>query len=141
MIATEGTGSLYRFGPFVFDGATGELRKDGVRIPLQPKPQQMLQMLLENPGGVLTREELCRRLWGDDTFVDFESGLNTTANRLRLRLGDSAERPRYVETLPRTATGLSRRWSALPPRQRPSPRCLHRRRWRTGPAGCGPLWR
>ena len=80
----------------------GELRKQGVRLQLQPKPFQMLAILLERPGEVVTRDELRRRLWDGDTFVDYESGLNTAANRLRLKLGDSAETPRYIETLART---------------------------------------
>jgi DNA-binding winged helix-turn-helix (wHTH) protein len=92
---------VFRFGPFEFDGDSGELRKQGIRIQLQPKAQQLLAVLLENPGTVITREELHQRLWDDGTFVDFESGLNTTANRLRIKLGDSASNPRYVETLPR----------------------------------------
>ncbi len=93
---------MVRFGVFELDLEAGELRKQGIKIRLQPKPLQMLQILLERPGEVVTRNELCQRLWGDETFVDFESGLNTAANRLRLKLGDSAESPRYVETLART---------------------------------------
>jgi len=92
---------MFRFGPFEFDRESGELRKHGVRIQLQPKVQQLLAILLESPGNIITRDELRQRLWEDGTFVDFESGLNTTANRLRIRLGDSASNPRYVETLPR----------------------------------------
>src|SRR5262249_36290866 len=80
---------------------TGELRKNGIKIKLQGKPVQLLQALLEKPGEVLTREELQKRLWPGDTVVDFESGLNTAANRLRLALGDSAEHPHYIETLSR----------------------------------------
>src|SRR5262249_22466212 len=76
----------------------GELRKHGTRIRLQPKPMQVLCALLERPGEIVTRDELKARLWPDDTFVDFESGLNTAVNRLRLALGDSAEHPRYIET-------------------------------------------
>src|SRR5215831_9153672 len=91
-----------RFGVFELDLDAGELRKQGVRIQLQPKPLQMLAILLERPGEIVTREELRRRLWDDDTFVDYESGLNTAANRLRLKLGDSAETPRYVETMARS---------------------------------------
>ena len=91
-----------RFGPFEFDGASGELRKQGIRIRLQPRPVAILRTLLEEPGGVVTREELRRRLWPEDTFVDFESGDNTAVNRLRLALGDSADHPRYIETLSRT---------------------------------------
>jgi DNA-binding winged helix-turn-helix (wHTH) protein len=93
---------VLRFGTFELNAATGELRKHGVRRPLQGKPFQILQALLETPGRVVTREELRQRLWPSDVYVDFESGLNTAANRLRIALGDSAESPRYVETLART---------------------------------------
>lgn len=89
------------FGPFALDLETGELRRDGVRIRLQNQPFQILKKLVEHPGRVVTREDLRHHLWPEDTFVDFESGLNTAANRLRLALSDSAESPRYVETLPR----------------------------------------
>jgi DNA-binding winged helix-turn-helix (wHTH) protein/Tol biopolymer transport system component len=89
------------FGPFALDLETGELRRDGVRIRLQNQPFQILKKLVEHPGRVVTREDLRHHLWPEDTFVDFESGLNTAANRLRLALSDSAESPKYVETLPR----------------------------------------
>lgn len=92
---------VYRFGVFEVDGRSGEIRKRGVRQHLQGKPFQVLLALLERPGEVVTREELQRRLWSSDVFVDFENGLNTAINRLRLTLGDSAEHPRYVETLAR----------------------------------------
>jgi DNA-binding winged helix-turn-helix (wHTH) protein/Tol biopolymer transport system component len=87
---------------FELDLEAGELRKQGVKLQLQPKPLQMLEILLERPGEVVSRQELCQRLWGDETFVDFDSGLNTAANRLRLKLGDSAESPRYIETVARS---------------------------------------
>src|SRR6266446_4102386 len=93
---------LVQFGPFEVNLQTGELRKQGIRIRLQPKPWQVLRTLLENPGSVVTREELRSRLWPEDTFIDFESGVNTAINRLRLALSDSADHPRYVETLSRT---------------------------------------
>lgn len=93
---------VYRFGVFDVDSRSGELRKRGVRQHLQGKPLQVLLALLERPGEVVTREELQRRLWSSDVFVDFENGLNTAINRLRLTLGDSADHPRYVETLART---------------------------------------
>jgi len=80
---------------------TGELRKHGIRVKIQAKPLAVLRALLERPGEVVTRDELRDHLWPADTFVDFESGLNTAANRLRLGLGDSADAPRFVETLPR----------------------------------------
>jgi eukaryotic-like serine/threonine-protein kinase len=90
-----------QFGAFEVKLDTGELRKSGIRINLQGKPFQILQALLERPGEVVTREELQNRLWPGDSMVDFESGLNTAANRLRLALGDSAENPRFVETVAR----------------------------------------
>src|SRR5438132_14041822 len=92
---------LIRFGVYELKKDTGELRKQGVKVRLQGKPVQLLQALLERPGELVTREELQKRLWPGDTVVDFESGLNTAANRLRLALGDSADRPHYVETLSR----------------------------------------
>lgn len=98
----SGTQELVQFGVFELNMQTGELRKSGVRIRLQGKPFQILQALLERPGEVVTRDELRKRLWPADTFVDFESGLNTAANRLRLTLGDSAESPLYIQTLSRT---------------------------------------
>jgi len=90
-----------RFGPFEIDLRAGELRKHGVRIRLQPQPFQVLRMLVERPGEVVTREELRQALWSGDTFVDFDRGLNNAINRLRETLCDSAEGSRFVETLPR----------------------------------------
>jgi DNA-binding winged helix-turn-helix (wHTH) protein/WD40 repeat protein len=98
----ERNGRVLQFGAFELKTGTGEIRKHGTRIRLQGRPLHLLQALLERPGGVVTREELRDRLWAADTFVDFESGLNTAVNRLRLALGDSADRPRYVETLARS---------------------------------------
>jgi len=94
-------GSIIRFGAFEFRPGPGELRKYGIRIRLPGKPLQLLQALLERPGEVVSRDELRDRLWAADTFVDFESGLNSAVNRLRLALGDSAEHPRYIGTLAR----------------------------------------
>jgi len=90
-----------RFGSFEMDLRAGELRKHGVRIRLQTQPFQILGRLLERPGEVVTREELRHALWPEDTFVDFDHGLNNAINRLRETLGDSAESPRFLETLPR----------------------------------------
>jgi eukaryotic-like serine/threonine-protein kinase len=90
-----------RFGPFQLSMETGELRKHGVRVRLQHRPFQILAALVESPGRLVTRDELRHRLWSADVFVDFESGLNTAVNRLRLALGDSAESPVYIETLSR----------------------------------------
>ena len=92
---------LVQFGAFELDLDTGELRKHGLKVKLQGKPFQILNALLERPGEVVTRDQLRGRLWPADTFVDFESGLNTAANRLRITLGDSADHPHYVETLAR----------------------------------------
>ncbi len=90
-----------RFGTFEADFGTRELRKGGVRIKLQGQPFEVLAMLLERPGEVVPREELRQRLWSNDTFVDFDAGVNTAINRLREALGDSAENPRFIETVPR----------------------------------------
>jgi cholera toxin transcriptional activator len=91
----------YRFGVFEADTVTGELRRKGVRVKLHSQPFQILFMLLERPGEMLTREEICRELWPDGTFVDYEHGVNSAVNRLREALGDSASNPRFVETLAR----------------------------------------
>src|SRR5882762_5035978 len=90
-----------RFGVFELDPRAGELRKHGLRVRLQEQPFQVLAMLLEHPGEVLTREELQRRLWPADTFVDFDHGLNKAISKIREALGDSAESPRFVETVAR----------------------------------------
>jgi DNA-binding winged helix-turn-helix (wHTH) protein len=93
--------AVFRFGAFELRTETGQLFKNGVRIKLQIKPLQILKVLLARPGQLVTREELCSELWPAGTFVDFESGLNTATNRLRVALQDSADGPRYIETLPR----------------------------------------
>jgi TolB-like protein len=90
-----------KFGVFEADLAARELRKNGTKIRLQDQPFQVLALLLENSGRVITREELRQKLWPADTFVDFDNGLNTCINKIREALCDSAEKPRYVETLPR----------------------------------------
>ncbi len=94
-------GRIVRFGVFELDLVAGELRKSGLRIRLQEQPFQVLALLLERPGDVVTREELRQKLWPADTFVDFDHSLNTAINKLREALGDSASSPRYVETLAR----------------------------------------
>lgn len=91
----------FRFGAFEADSATGELRRQGIRIKLNAQPFQVLVMLLERPGDLLTREEISRRLWPDGTFVDYEHGVNSAVNRIREALGDTASNPRFVETLAR----------------------------------------
>jgi DNA-binding winged helix-turn-helix (wHTH) protein len=91
----------YRFGVFEADAATGELRKQGIRIKLNVQPFQILVMLLEHPGEILTREQIARQLWPEGTFVDFEHGVNSAVNRIREALGDRARNPRFIETLAR----------------------------------------
>ncbi|MCP5109231.1 MAG: hypothetical protein GY953_00185, partial [bacterium] len=92
---------IVRFGVFEVDQAAGELRKSGIKIKVQEQPFQLLTVLLERPREVVTREELREQLWPEDTFVDFDRSLNTAASRLREALGDSANNPRFIETLPR----------------------------------------
>jgi TolB-like protein/DNA-binding winged helix-turn-helix (wHTH) protein/Flp pilus assembly protein TadD len=89
------------FGPFEVDLHSGELLKHGVKARLQAQPFQLLVMLLEHPGELVTREDICEKLWSADTFVDFDRSLGTAINKIREVLGDSAAEPRFVETLPR----------------------------------------
>ena len=93
--------SLVRFGVFEFDAEAGELHRDGKKVHLAGQPIEILALLVERPGRVVTREELRSRLWPADTFVEFEHSLNAAVMRLRHALGDNAETPRYVETLPK----------------------------------------
>jgi cholera toxin transcriptional activator len=95
------TARRYRFGVFEVDTATGELRRQGIRIKLNAQPFQVLSLLLERPGELLTREDISRELWPDGTFVDYEHGVNSAVNRIREALGDTAGNPRFVETLAR----------------------------------------
>src|SRR3954469_12565822 len=92
---------VIRFGVFELDPQAGELRRNGSRVRLQEQPLQVLTVLLERPGEVVARDELQKRLWPADTFVDFDHSLNAAIRRLRDALGDSAENPRFVETVAR----------------------------------------
>src|SRR5947208_16737849 len=94
------TPQVVRFGVFEVDLRAGELRKKGVRVRLQEQPLQVLAVLLEQPGHVVTREELKQKLWAG-TIVDFDHSINTTINKLREALGDSADTPRFIQPLPR----------------------------------------
>jgi DNA-binding winged helix-turn-helix (wHTH) protein len=96
-----GPARRYRFGTFEANVATGELRRKGLRVKIHAQPFQVLCMMLERPGVLLTREEICRELWPDGTFVDYEHGVNSAVNRIREALGDTAGNPRFVETLAR----------------------------------------
>jgi DNA-binding winged helix-turn-helix (wHTH) protein len=98
---TGSAGGVVRFGIFEVDLVAGELRKSGVRVRLQEQPFQVLCLLMQRSGKVVTREELRQQLWPADTFVDFDHSLNTAVNKLREALGDSASTPRYVETVAR----------------------------------------
>ncbi len=120
-----------RFGPFLLDLRAAELRSNGNRTKLPEQPFQVLAALLEKPGEVVTRDELRQRLWGAETFVDFEHGLNAAVKRLRESLGDSAEHPRYIETLPRHGYRLMIPVEK-PEAPAPAPPTDRPRRWRVG---------
>ena len=95
------TRGLYRFGPYTADPNSGELRKYGQKLKLSGQPIEILIILLERPGCVVSRDEIRERLWPDGTFVDFENSLNKSINKLRQALNDSADRPAYIETIPK----------------------------------------
>jgi Tol biopolymer transport system component/DNA-binding winged helix-turn-helix (wHTH) protein len=101
VVPPETRPSAIRFGSFELNVGTGELSRDGSRLKLHGQPIALLALLLEKPGELVTREELRQRLWSSDTFVDFEHGLNAAVRRLRAALGDDADAPRYIETVPR----------------------------------------
>jgi len=100
-MASTGPSTSIRFGAFEMDAASGVLRKGGIAVKLHPQPFRVLQLLVENPGQPVTREEIRHCLWGENTFVDFERGINFCVNQIRAALGDDADNPKYVETLPR----------------------------------------
>src|SRR5438874_7912823 len=100
MVSQPSPSSKVVFSPFDYDDTSGDLIKYGVPIRLQGKPLQILCLLVNRSGQIVTRDELQRHLWEGTTFVDFEHGLNSAVNKLRQTLGDSADQPRYVETLP-----------------------------------------
>src|SRR5579859_13511 len=92
---------IIRFGAFELDSKSGELRKSGLKIHLREQPFRILAMLLERPGEIITREEIQKILWPNDTVVEFEHSINAAIKALRVALGDDADNPRFVETLPR----------------------------------------
>jgi len=100
-VSTPTDATVYRFGLFEVDARTGELRKQDTRLRIRGRPIDILLILVASPGEVVTRDELRGRLWPADTFVDFDHGLHSAVNRLREALGDSADNPRFIETLPR----------------------------------------
>src|SRR5437868_2615307 len=123
-----------RFGTFEVDLGAGELRRNGSRIRLQEQPFQILLALVERPGEVVSREELQRRLWPADTFVDFDHSLNAAIRRLRDALGDSAENPRFVETVARRGYRFIAPVNGIatpsePPKAEAAPVSRNRRKW------------
>jgi DNA-binding winged helix-turn-helix (wHTH) protein len=128
------TSGVVRFDVFEVDLQAGELRKDSRKVRLQEQPFRVLSSVLERPGELVTRKELCRRLWPADTFVDFDHGLNSAVARLRDALSDSAEQPKFIETVPkrgyRFIASLHRNRSPEPAESVPAP---HRQR--SSPAG------
>src|SRR5580765_3232823 len=93
--------SVVRFGTYEVSLQSGEVRKSGMRIRVQQQPLKLLEILLERPGEVVTREELRGRIWPNESFGDFDQAVNVAVAKLRVALGDSADNPRYIETLPR----------------------------------------
>ena len=130
----ESRPSLFRFGPFELDTREGELRKHGVRLSLQDQPLKILIALLERPGEIVTREVLVRTVWPEGVFVDFERGLNAAVNRLRQTLSDSAETPRYVETVARRGYRWIAPLDSAAPEQVVSTQAAVRRTLRLWPA-------
>jgi DNA-binding winged helix-turn-helix (wHTH) protein len=92
---------VVKFGVFELDLKNGDLRRHGVQLKLQEQPYQILVVLLEHAGEIVARDDIRQRLWPSDTFVDFNNSVNAAVNRLREVLGDSAENPRFIETVPR----------------------------------------
>ncbi len=118
------TSTRFRFNAFELDAASGELRKAGRLLKLQPQPFRVLALLIEHANQLVSREEIQRCLWQDSTFVDFEHGINFSINQIRAALGDSAAKPRYVETLPRRGyrfVGKLEPAPAPPPVETPPP--------------------
>ena len=127
MSTSETTGAV-RFGEFELDLPAGELRRAGVRVAISEQPLRLLEVLVSAPGVVVTRDELRSRLWSADTFVDFEHSLNAAVRRLRDTLGDSAEQPRFIETMPKRGYRFVAPVTALPTTDASSQRARHR--WR-----------
>src|SRR3954447_24777812 len=111
----------FRFGDFELDTRTGELRKYGVRIKIQEQPVQVLQALLDRPGDLVTREELRTTIWPKDTFVNFDQSLNRAINKVRTALCDTAESPRFIETIPRRGYRFVASVEAEPEKPLPRP--------------------
>src|ERR1035437_2162311 len=114
-VSESGDRGTCRFGVYEFNLLAHELRKHGVQVRLRGQPFDLLVMLLERPGQVVSREEMQARLWPGDTFVDFERSLNSAIRKLRAALSDSPERPIYIETVPRVGYRFIAPDQLLPP--------------------------
>ncbi len=101
MAILPSSAQIVSFGVFTADLRSGELYKNGIKVRLERQPFQVLSMLLETPGELVSREELRNRIWPQDTFVDFDHALNTAVTKIRVAVGDDADNPRFVETVPR----------------------------------------
>jgi DNA-binding winged helix-turn-helix (wHTH) protein len=121
----------FRFGEFSFDSGTGELARHGRPVPLQQQPARVLRYLLEHPDRVITREELVRHIWPDGHYVNFDQGLNYCIRQIRVALGEGADAPRFLETVPRRGY----RWRGPSAPREPAPI----RPWT--PATAAPVWR
>jgi len=108
-MATSKPNGAFRFGVFELNSSSGELRKHGIRIKLQDKPFQVLLMLVNNAGNVVSRDEIRAELWSSHTFVDFDGAISTAIRKVREALGDSSEMPRFLETVAGEVTALSLR--------------------------------
>ncbi len=122
------TTSIVRFGPYAFDPRVDELRRDGEVVKLSPQPARVLALLLSRPGQVVLRDELRDHLWGNDTFVDFERGLNFCILQVRAALADSSDNPRFVQTVPRKGYRFIAQVASAPQHLRPSASASHHTR-------------
>lgn len=121
------TSRRLRFGVFEFDARSLELWKNGRPVPIRPQPLKLLALLLDHPGALVSREDIQRALWSEDTFVDFEQGVNHAVRELRTALSDVAESPRFIQTLPKRGYRFLPPVDALPAPEPPaviSPRSL-----------------
>jgi eukaryotic-like serine/threonine-protein kinase len=121
MASSAPTPPVIRFGAFELDAARSELRKAGISLKLHPQPFRVLMLLAERPGQIVSREEIQHCLWGGNTFVDYERGINFCVNQIRGALGDDADRPRYVETLPRRGYRFIASVTLAAPAKHPTP--------------------
>lgn len=127
MDQANGSARVLRFGVFQADLQTGELHKHGVKVPLQGQPFQVCAILLSRAGELVSREELRQKVWPEDTFVDFDQALNTSITKIRAALGDDADNPRFVETLPRRGYRFIAAVEGPNPIRRLSPQSLNNR--------------